>query len=100
MKVCAAKFRLHDARSYKLGFLPAMGAFAIGEPTYLYGLGIRGINAVKGSWLDDDTFLIERSILGLGQVQQWTLLFDGEKLHFRTKLGTGSEISIDGTTGG
>jgi hypothetical protein len=76
------------------------GRYREGEPTYLYGLGIRGINAVKGSWLDDHTFLIERSILGLGQVQQWTLSFDGEKLNFRTKLGTGSEISIDGTSGG
>ena len=38
-----------------------------------------GVNAVKGSWLDDHTFEVERRILGHGETQKWTLAFDGKK---------------------
>jgi len=76
------------------------GRYRKGEPTYIQWLGIRGINAVKGSWLNDHTFLIDRLILGLGEAQRWTLTFDGEKLNVRVKLGDGPEISADGETGG
>jgi CubicO group peptidase (beta-lactamase class C family) len=76
------------------------GRYREGEPTYIQSLGVRAINAVKGSWLDDDTFLIDRLILGLGRVQKWTLRFSGEKLNVSLNVGTGAEISIDGGTGG
>jgi hypothetical protein len=75
------------------------GRYREGEPTYIRWLGIRGINAVKGSWLDDHTFLMDRSILGLGQLQQWTLRFNGEKLEISLKLGAGPEFFLDGETG-
>jgi CubicO group peptidase (beta-lactamase class C family) len=75
------------------------GRYRKGEPTYIQWLGIRGINAVKGSWLDDHTFLIDRLILGLDD-QRWTLTFDGEKLNVRVRLGHGPEISFDGETSG
>jgi hypothetical protein len=35
-----------------------------------------GIEAVKGSWLDDHTFVVERRISGDGETQRWTLAFD------------------------
>jgi hypothetical protein len=44
---------------------------------------------------------INRLILGLGNpAQQWTLRFDGEKLNVGVTLPYGSEISIEGKTGG
>ena len=36
-----------------------------------------GVDAVKGSWVDDHTFVVERRILGHGGTQQWTLAFAG-----------------------
>jgi hypothetical protein len=55
------------------------GRYREGEPTYIQSLGIRGINAVKGSWLDDHTFVMNRLILGQGPTQTWTLTFDGDR---------------------
>ena len=34
------------------------GLYRKGEPTYLQALGIRAINAVKGTWQDDHTFVM------------------------------------------
>ena len=59
------------------------------------------VNAVKGTWQDDQTFVIDRLILGQGRpAQRWTLTFDGGKLNVRVKLGDGDETSIDSETGG
>ena len=59
-----------------------------------------GVNAVKGTWQNDHTFVIDRLILGQGQpAERWTLTFDGEKLNVRAEL-EGFEISMDGETGG
>jgi hypothetical protein len=77
------------------GLIGLDGLYRKGEPTSLKELVIRGVNAVKGTWQDDHTFVIDRLILGQG-----TLTFDGEKLHVRVKLGDGDEISIDSETGG
>jgi hypothetical protein len=63
--------------------------------------GVPRVNAVKGTWQDDHTFVIDRLVLGLGQPpERWTLTFDGEKLNVRGKIGERPEISIDGETGG
>ena len=63
--------------------------------------GFPRVNAVKGTWQDDHTFVIDRLILGQGRpAERWTLTFDGEKLNVRVKLGDGDEISIDSETGG
>src|SRR5271166_50467 len=77
------------------------GLYRKGEPTSLQELVIRGVNAVKGTWQDDHTFVIDRLILGQGKpAERWTLTFDGEKLNARVKLGDGDEISIRSETGG
>ena len=63
--------------------------------------GFPRVNAVKGTWQDDHTFVIDRLILGQGRpAERWTLTFDGEKLNVRVKLGDGDEISMDSETGG
>jgi len=76
------------------------GLYRKGEPTYLQALAICGVNAVKGTWQDDHTFVVERLILGQGRpAERWTLTFDGEKLNVRAKLGDGDEITMDGEAG-
>jgi hypothetical protein len=62
--------------------------------------GAPRVNAVKGTWQDNHTLLIDRLVLGLGgRAERWTLTFDGEKLNVRAEIGAGREISIDGETG-
>ena len=53
-----------------------------------------GVNAVKGSWLDDHTFVVERRILGHGEMQRWTLAFDGMKVavNFESRDGAKAEL--------
>jgi len=53
-----------------------------------------GINAVKGRWVNERSFMIERRILGFGQVQFWTLTFDANKvdIHFENTDGTKAEL--------
>jgi CubicO group peptidase (beta-lactamase class C family) len=71
------------------------GLYRKGEPTD------RGVNAVKGSWQHDHTFLIDRLVLGQWEPpERWILTFEGEKLNVRAKIGERPEISIDGETGG
>jgi len=64
-------------------------------------VGIRAVNAVKGAWLDDHTFVMNRLILGQGptQVQLWTFTFNRDRLNLSVAFPEGSEISIDGKTG-
>ena len=77
------------------------GMYRKGESTHLEALAIGEVNAIKGTWQDDHTFVIDRLILGQGQpAERWTLTFDGEKLNVRVTLGDGSEISMDSETGG
>ena len=53
-----------------------------------YGLdgrigGFPRVNAVKGTWQDDHTFVIDRLVLGQGvPAERWTLTFEGEKVNF------------------
>jgi len=76
------------------------GRYRKGEPTYLYESSICGVNAVKGTWQDDHTFVIDRLILGEGQpATRWFLTFDGGKLNIRTALEDGHEISVDSEMG-
>ena len=53
-----------------------------------------GINAVKGRWVNERSFMIERRILGFSQVQFWTLSFDANKvdIHFENTDGTKAEL--------
>jgi CubicO group peptidase (beta-lactamase class C family) len=62
--------------------------------------GFPRVNAVKGTWQDDHTFVIDRLVLGLGAPpERWTLTFDGEKLNVRANIPDRPEISIDSETG-
>src|ERR1700716_1818931 len=62
--------------------------------------GFPRVNAVKGSWQDDRTFVIDRLVLGqVVPAERWTLTFDGEKVNVRFKFWRG-ELSADGETDG
>jgi hypothetical protein len=63
--------------------------------------GCPRVNAVKGTWQDDHTFVIDRLVLGQAEpAERWTLTFDEEKLNVRAKINERPEISIDGEAGG
>jgi hypothetical protein len=55
-----------------------------------------GINAVKGNWLDDHTFVVERRILGHGEMQRWTLAFDGRKVDIKFEDTDGDKADLRG----
>jgi CubicO group peptidase (beta-lactamase class C family) len=55
-----------------------------------------GIDAVKGSWLDDHTFVVERRILGHGETQKWTLAFDGKKVDVTFESTDGAKADLHG----
>jgi len=55
-----------------------------------------GIDAVKGSWLDDHTFVVDRRILGHGETQKWTLAFDGDKVEVKFESTDGAEAELHG----
>jgi CubicO group peptidase (beta-lactamase class C family) len=82
---------------------PGAPSRRVGGPIGLDGLYRRGdmtevgIAAVKGSWLNDHTFVIERLLLGSGfPEQKYTLWFDDEKLNVRGKDRFGRDVSVDG----
>ena len=82
---------------------PGAPSRTVGGPIGLDGLYRRGdmtevgIVAVKGSWLNDHTFVIQRLLLGSGfSEQKYTLWFDDEKLNVRGKDRAGRDVSIDG----
>jgi len=56
-----------------------------------------GIDAVKGSWLDDHTFVVERRILGHAETQKWTLAFDGKKVDVAFE-SDGAKADLHGET--
>jgi CubicO group peptidase (beta-lactamase class C family) len=63
---------------------------------------IRAINAAKGTWVDDTTFVVDWRVLGLANSpdERWTLSFDGDKLSVRAKIGGRPEVSVEGHSGG
>jgi CubicO group peptidase (beta-lactamase class C family) len=62
--------------------------------------GSTRVNAVKGTWQDDHTFVIDRLVLGQWEpAERWTLTFDGEKLNVRVTINERPEISINSETG-
>jgi hypothetical protein len=62
--------------------------------------GVPRVNAVKGAWQDDHTFVIDRLVLGLGAPpKRWTLMFDRQKLNVHVNISDRPEISIDSETG-
>ena len=79
------------------------GLYRRGELTHGYDERSEGpprVNAIKGTWKDDHTFVIDRLVLGQGEPpERWTLTFVGERLNLEGRFGRGTEISIDGKTG-
>ena len=55
-----------------------------------------GIDAVKGSWLDDHTFVVERRILGHGETERWTLAFNGDKVDLNFESTDGAKAELQG----
>jgi CubicO group peptidase (beta-lactamase class C family) len=57
--------------------------------------------AVKGRWLDDRSFEIDRINLGAGEMpRRWTLTFDGDRLDLHGRNFLGEDVSVTGTSGG
>jgi hypothetical protein len=55
-----------------------------------------GVDAAKGSWLDDHTFVVERRILGHGETQRWTLAFDGKNVDVKFESTDGEKAELHG----
>jgi CubicO group peptidase (beta-lactamase class C family) len=70
------------------------GLYRKSEPTE------SGIVATKGTWLNGSTFVIERTTLGSGEQQKWSLSYDGERLHLHSRDTSGREAWLDGEPGG
>jgi hypothetical protein len=69
----------------------------------LYRKGPRtdfGVRAAKGSWVDDQTFLIDFQYVGAGEQRRWSLRFDGDKVTLSGKSKDGRDISVDSEPGG
>jgi len=61
------------------------------SPPALYG-----INAARGSWINERTFAMERRILGRGEIQTWTLAFDGDKVTVNFENTDGFKAELHG----
>ena len=60
-----------------------------------------GVSAIKGRWLNNHAFEIERLFVGGSSgPQNWTLYFDGDTLNVRGRSFDGREITVDGALGG
>lgn len=57
---------------------------------------IYGINAAKGRWLNQQTFALERRILGRSETQTWTLAFDGDKVTLAFENTDGAKAELHG----
>jgi CubicO group peptidase (beta-lactamase class C family) len=57
-----------------------------------------GVDAVRGSWLDDHTFVVDRRTLGNGETQRWTLTFDGNKVDLVFESTDGAKVNLHGET--
>lgn len=61
------------------------------SPPALYG-----INAAKGRWINERTFTMERRILGRGEIQTWSLAFDGDKVTVNFENTDGFKAELRG----
>jgi len=66
------------------------GAFRNSPPAWY------GINAVRGRWLNEHTFAVERRILGHSETQTWTLAFEGSKVDISFENTDGAKIGLHG----
>lgn len=89
-EVTTATMRLDRPTARLTGPIGLDGLFRKSAP------GAHGIDAVKGSWLDDHTFVAERRILGHGETQKWTLAFDGDKVNVKFESTDGATAELHG----
>ncbi|MCK1544820.1 serine hydrolase [Bradyrhizobium sp. 179] len=109
-----------DVRSFSLSFTdspsyavelethnPANPVIRIRGPMGLDGLYRKseptsfGLRAVKGSWVNGDTFAVDVQYVGLGEQQTFSLSFSGDnEAVLRGKTRGGREVKIDGQAGG
>ena len=81
------------------------GNYRKGKPIY-HGLserleGMPRVDATKGTWQGENTFLIERLCLGEGEPpEQWTLSFFGTRVNLLARFPEGQETFIEGEAGG
>ncbi|CCE07002.1 putative Beta-lactamase [Bradyrhizobium sp. STM 3843] len=71
------------------------GLFRQGAPA-LNGLNPGHIPALKGTWLNRQTFEIDSEGLGQGRKTRYRFSFDGAKLHFHFAPEHEPEVSVDG----
>jgi CubicO group peptidase (beta-lactamase class C family) len=88
-EITTAKERLDRPTARFAGSIGLDGLFRKSSARY-------GIDAVKGSWLDDHTFVVERRILGHGEMQRWTLAFDGKKVDVSFESTDGAKAELHG----
>jgi CubicO group peptidase (beta-lactamase class C family) len=55
-----------------------------------------GINATKGRWTGEHTFVMERRILGHSETQTWELTFDGDKVAVNFENTDGFKAELHG----
>jgi CubicO group peptidase (beta-lactamase class C family) len=55
-----------------------------------------GIDAVRGRWLNERTFAVERRILGHSETQTWTLAFEGTKVDISFEDTDGAKVGLHG----
>jgi CubicO group peptidase (beta-lactamase class C family) len=82
------------------------GVYRKGEVAY-QGLddrrfdGSPRVNAVRGAWQDDQTFVIDWLALGLGwPLEQWKLTFSGKRLNLLIDFGSDHITFLTGVTDG
>jgi CubicO group peptidase (beta-lactamase class C family) len=82
------------ARRHLDGPIGLDGLYRKTAPSFL------GIRAVKGTWQNEQTFVVDLQYVGLGDAWTWTLTFDGDKVALRGKARDGRVVSAEGTAGG
>lgn len=69
------------------------------DGTYRIGGRARfGVNAAKGSWQDEKTFVFDLQTLGNDDARQFTLTFDGPNVDLQFQNASGWKARVQGTT--
>src|SRR4051812_21502484 len=69
------------------------------DGTYRAGGRARfGVNAAKGSWKDEKTFVLDLQTLGNDDARQFTLTFEGPNVDLQFQNASGWKASAQGTT--
>ena len=72
------------------GLIGLDGVFRISPPANY------GVDAVKGRWVNENSFEIERRVLGHGETQRWVLTFDDKKVDALFEDTDGLKVELHG----